>query len=51
MWHIKEHVRELEEAGYITPRTGRKGQRYCYSLVEDEVPAIPDVKRSLEARS
>jgi hypothetical protein len=43
-WHLEEHLKELEEAGYICRRMGKKGQKYAYSLVEDTVPGLPDVK-------
>jgi DNA primase catalytic core len=46
-WHLEEHLKELEEAGYIVQRIGKKGQRYAYSLVEDAMPAMPSVKRSV----
>jgi hypothetical protein len=47
LWHIKEHLRCLDDSGYITPRAGKKGQRYAYSLVEDIIPALPNVKRTI----
>ncbi|MBD3315199.1 MAG: toprim domain-containing protein [Chitinivibrionales bacterium] len=40
-WHVEEHLKELVEAGYISPRMGRKGQRYAYCLVEESIPALP----------
>ena len=40
----RAHLHELQEAGYITQRLGRKGQRYCYSLVEDDIPPLPAVE-------
>jgi len=43
MWHIREHAEELMQLGYIVPRTGKKGQRYAYSLVEDLLPDLPDI--------
>lgn len=46
-WHLEEHLKELEEAGYIVQRMGKKGQKYAYSLVEDNLPAIPNVKSSI----
>jgi len=46
-WHLEEHLKELEEAGYIVQRMGKKGQKYAYSLVEDTLPPIPDVKSSI----
>ena len=44
-WHLEEHLRELEEGGYIARRTGRKGQKYAYCLVEDGIPEVPMIKR------
>jgi hypothetical protein len=40
-WHLEEHLRELEEAGYIVQRMGRRGQRYAYCLVEETLPDLP----------
>ena len=37
-WHVREHIEELVESGYITPRIGKQGQKYAYSLVEDHIP-------------
>jgi hypothetical protein len=37
-WHVKEHLSELVESGYITPRIGRQGQKYAYSLIEEQIP-------------
>lgn len=44
-WHLEEHLNELEEGGYIVRRTGRKGQKYAYCLVEEVIPDTPNVKR------
>jgi hypothetical protein len=44
-WHLEEHLKELEEAGYIVHRIGGKGQRYAYSLVEETLPALPEIRR------
>lgn len=44
-WHLEEHLKELEEAGYIVKRIGRKGQRYAYSLVEDTIPEPPQIQK------
>ena len=44
-WHLEEHLKELEEAGYITRRMGRKGQRYAYALVEDTIPEPPLLRK------
>jgi len=46
-WHVEEHLNELVKAGYITQKMGRKGQRYAYSLVDDTIPKVPDLKRSI----
>lgn len=46
-WHLEEHLKELEEAGYIAQRMGKKGQKYAYSLVEESLPPLPDVKGSI----
>jgi DNA-binding IscR family transcriptional regulator len=46
-WHIEEHLNELVKAGYITQKIGRKGQRYAYSLVDDTIPKVPDLKVSI----
>jgi DNA primase catalytic core len=43
LWHIKEHVKELEERGYICPKVGKKGQRYSYCLVDETLPELPDI--------
>ena len=42
-WHVREHLEELVESGYITPRIGKMGQKYAYSLVEDLIPATPNL--------
>ncbi len=44
-WHLEEHLKELEEGGYIARRTGRKGQKYAYCLVEEVIPDTPNIKR------
>ncbi len=44
IWHLRQHCKELVEAGYITPRLGRKGQQYSYSLVVDKIPQLPDLQ-------
>lgn len=46
-WHLEEHLKELEEAGYIVQRMGKKGQRYAYSLVEDQLPELPKIKQTV----
>jgi len=43
-WHLEEHLKELEEGGYIARRTGRKGQKYAYCLVEEVIPDTPNIK-------
>ena len=42
-WHLEEHIAELERSGYIAYRMGRKGQRYCYSLIDESLPVISNV--------
>jgi hypothetical protein len=42
-WHLEEHLAELEKAGYIAHRIGKKGQRYSYNLVEETIPELPDI--------
>lgn len=44
-WHLEEHLKELEESGYIVQRMGKRGQRYAYSLVEERMPPQPDIGR------
>jgi alpha-amylase/alpha-mannosidase (GH57 family) len=46
-WHLEEHLRELEESGYIVHRIGKKGQKYAYSLVDETVPEVPSVNKSI----
>jgi ABC-type iron transport system FetAB ATPase subunit len=46
-WHLEEHLKELEDAGYITQRMGKKGQRYAYSLIEETIPQMPDMRRTI----
>jgi len=46
-WHLEEHIKELEQAGYIVQRMGRKGQRYSYSLVEERMPPLPTITRAM----
>ena len=43
MWHLREHLPELVELGYIAPRMGRQGQRYAYSLVDEKIPNPPQL--------
>ncbi len=45
VWHLRQHCSELVENGYITPRSGRKGQQYSYALVVDSIPDLPIIKR------
>jgi DNA primase catalytic core len=42
-WHLEEHLRELEEAGYIVQRMGKKGQRFAYGLIEETLPEPPEI--------
>ena len=44
MWHLREHLDDLEERGYIVKRIGKQGQRYAYSLVDSNLPALPDLR-------
>jgi DNA-binding Xre family transcriptional regulator len=44
-WHVIEHLRELEEQGYIASRMGKQGQKYAYALVEECIPDLPALKR------
>ena len=37
-WHLEQQINELVEQGYLTPRFGRKGQKYAYGLVVDDIP-------------
>jgi len=46
-WHLEEHLKELEESGYIVQRIGKKGQRYAYSLIEETIPSLPSVNKSI----
>lgn len=46
-WHLEEHLKELEEAGYIVQRIGKKGQRYSYGLVEELMPPVPEIRTSV----
>jgi hypothetical protein len=48
MWHLREHLRELAEHGYIAPRTGKRGQQFAYSLVEDTFPELPDIGMTMQ---
>ena len=43
VWHLRQHCAELVESGFITPRNGRKGQLYSYSLVVDTIPEMPKI--------
>jgi len=36
LYHIKQHLEPLVEHGYITPKFGRKGQRFAYCLVSED---------------
>jgi hypothetical protein len=36
-------LRELEEAGYIVQRMGKKGQRFAYGLIEETLPEPPEI--------
>jgi hypothetical protein len=42
-WHLEEHLEELEQAGYVAKRIGKRGQRFSYSLVEETIPIAPEV--------
>jgi DNA-binding IscR family transcriptional regulator len=42
-WHLEEHLEELEKAGYIAHRMGKKGQRFCYNLVDESIPDMPEI--------
>ncbi len=46
-WHLEEHLIEIEESGYIIHRIGKKGQKYAYSLVEETMPELPSVNKSV----
>jgi hypothetical protein len=41
MWHLREHLEDLVERGYLVERRGKQGQRYAYSLVIDDIPELP----------
>lgn len=45
VWHLRQHCTELVEAGFITPRNGKKGQLYSYSLVVDTIPELPAITK------
>lgn len=40
-YHLRQHLSELVEAGYITPSMGSRNQRYAYRLVVDHIPEMP----------
>jgi DNA primase catalytic core len=42
-WHLEEHLRELEQAGYIASRMGKRGQKFSYCLVIETIPELPDI--------
>jgi len=45
VWHLRQHCAELVEAGFITPRNGKKGQLYSYSIIVDSIPELPKIER------
>ena len=46
-WHLEEHLQEIQEGGFIVQRIGKRGQRYSYSLVEDDIPEVPKMSHSI----